>query len=50
MRSRLRSPARSRRDVFPGARSCWRNVVHRRAADRDLEEEISGAHAELTEE
>jgi predicted permease len=25
-------------------------VVHRRAADRDLEDEIAGAHAELTEE
>ena len=32
------------------ARSFWRNLVHRRAADRDLEEEISGAHAELTQE
>ena len=31
-------------------RSFWRNVVHRRAVDRDLEDEISGAHAELTEE
>jgi putative ABC transport system permease protein len=30
--------------------SLWRNVVHRRAADRDLEDEISGAHAELTED
>jgi hypothetical protein len=37
-------------EMFARVRSCWRNVVHRRAAERDLEEEISGAHAELTEE
>lgn len=36
--------------MFPHLRSLWRNVVHRRAADRDLEDEISGAHAELTDE
>ena len=35
--------------MFPRVRSFWRNVAHRRAADRDLEEEVSGAHAELTE-
>ena len=34
----------------PRLRSLWRNLVHRRAADRDLEEEISNAHAELTDE
>lgn len=31
-------------------RSFWRNVVHRRAVDRDLEDEISGAHADLADE
>ena len=36
--------------MFPRTRSLWRNIVHRRAADRDVDEEISGAHAELTEE
>jgi len=35
--------------VFSRVRSLWRNVVHRRAVDRDLDEELSGAHAELTE-
>ena len=36
--------------MFPRIRSFWRNVIHRGAADRDLEDEISGAHAELTDE
>ena len=36
--------------VFSRVRSFWRNTVHRRAVDRDLDEELSGAHAELTEE
>ena len=36
--------------MFPRVRSVWRNIVHRRAADRELEEELSGAHAELTDE
>ena len=36
--------------MFPRMRSLWRNVVHRRAADRELDEEISGAHAELTDD
>ena len=36
--------------MFARVRSLWRNVVHRRALDRDLEDEISGAHAELTDE
>ena len=36
--------------MLPRFRSLWRNLVHRRAADRDLEEEISSAHAELTDE
>ena len=50
MRSRSPSRARSRGDLRARLRSFWRNVVRRRVADRDLEEEISGAHAELTEE
>jgi putative ABC transport system permease protein len=36
--------------MFPRIRSFWRNVVHRRAADRELDEEISAAHADVTEE
>ena len=36
--------------MFPRLRSLWRNVVHRSDADRDLEDEVSGVHAELTEE
>jgi predicted permease len=36
--------------MFARLRSLWRNLVRRRAADRDLEDEIAGAHAELTDE
>jgi len=31
-------------------RAFWRNTVHRRAADRDIEDEVRGAHAELSAE
>ena len=36
--------------MFPRARHLWRNIMQRRAADRDIADEISGAHAELTDE
>ena len=36
--------------LFSRARSLWRNVVHRRTVDSDIEGEVSGAHAELTED
>ena len=36
--------------MWSRVRSFWRNVVHRRVVDRELEEEVSGAHAELTDD